>query len=233
MIDPAGGSHYVESLTDSLAVTAWGLFQELESGSGPSLSERIDAAHETRSRDVATRRLPLTGVSEFPDLDEDMVERRSCLTDPELRRVAEPFEALRDAADAAPARPRAFLANLGPVAVHTARASFTSNLLAAGGIEAVGNDGFGTPTEAAAAWVSSDTRAAVVCSSDKVYEEHAAATVAALKDAGCDYVLLAGRPDDRWGADGYVYLGCDALAALQEIHQKLGLSAPVLAAAKG
>ena len=56
VIDPAGGSYYVESLTDSLAQHAWGLFQELESGSGPSLSERIDAAHEARSRDVATRR---------------------------------------------------------------------------------------------------------------------------------------------------------------------------------
>ena len=233
VIDPAGGSYYAESLTDSLAQQAWGLFQELESGSGPSLSERIDAAHEARSRDVATRRLPLTGVSEFPDLDEDLLDRLSCLTDPELRRLAEPFEALRDVADAESARPRAFLANLGPVAVHTARASFASNLLAAGGIEAVTNEGFATPGDAAAAWQSADAPVAVVCSSDKVYEEHAAATVAALKDAGCDYVLLAGRPDDRWGADGYVYLGCDALAALQDIHQKLGLSAPALAAAKG
>ena len=233
VIDPAGGSYYVESLTDSLAMTAWGLFQELEAGSGPPLSERIDATHEARSRDVASRRLPLTGVSEFPDLDEDLLDRLSYPTDPELCRVAEPFEALRDAADTAPVRPKAFLANLGPVAVHTARASFASNLLAAGGIEAVGNDGFGTPAEAAVAWTEAKNPVAVVCSSDKVYEEHAAATVAALKDAGCDYVLLAGRPDDRWGADGYVHLGCDALAALQVIHQKLDLPAPAPGAAKG
>ena len=169
-----------------------------------------------------------------------------------MRRLAEPFEYLRDAGEGRPEvvppeysnateglpvgpwpRPSVFLANLGPVAVHTARSSFAANLLAAGGIAAVTNEGFDTPADAAAAWVSSGSSMAVVCSSDKVYEEHAAPTAAALKDAGCDYVLLAGRPDDRWGADGYVYLGCDALAALQEIHQKLGLSASAPAAAKG
>ena len=233
VIDPSGGSYYVESLTDVLAKTAWELFQELEAGTGPSLSERIDVVHEARSRDVATRRLPLTGVSEFPDLDETPVERPPLKFDAELSRLTEPFEVLRDAADSAPSTLSVFLANLGPPAVHTARSSFASNLLAAGGIETLGNGGFDSPAAAAAAWAEEETPVAVVCSSDKVYEEHAAATVAALKDAGCGHVLLAGRPDERWGADGYVYLGCDALAALQVVHHEMGLSAPALAPAGG
>ena len=221
VIDPSGGSFYAESLTDALAATAWSLFQELEAGA--SLAERIEAAHAARSRDVATRRLPLTGVSEFPDLDEPAVERPPAKPDPELRRQAAPFEALRDAADAAPSRPAAFLANLGPIAVHSARSTFAVNLLAAGGIRAVGNDGFDTPGEAAAAWAASGSPIAVVCSSDAVYQETAAAAVTALKEAGCGYVLLAGRPDDQWAADGYIYMGCDALAALRALHQGLGL----------
>ena len=253
VIDPAGGSYYVESLTDSLAMRAWGLFQELEAGSGPSLSERIDATHEARSRDVATRKVPLTGVSEFPDLDEALVERPQWPDDSDMRRLAEPFEDLRDAAEGPPEvvppeysnateglpvglwpRPSVFLANLGPVAVHTARSSFAANLLAAGGIATVVNEGFDTPADAAAAWESSDSSVAVVCSSDKVYEEHAAATVAALRKAGCGYVLLAGRRDDfDVDADDYVHLGCDALAALKGIHEKLDLPAPAPAAAKG
>ena len=221
VIDPSGGSYYIESLTDALANSAWGLFQELESGA--SLSERIDAAHEARSRDVATRRLPLTGVSEFPDLDEPVVDRPSVASDPGLRRLAEPFEALRDAAEAGSSRPIAFLASLGSIAVHSARTTFSANLLAAGGIGPVGGDGYGTPAQAASAWKASGTPIAVVCSSDKMYEEHAAAAVAALREAGCGYVLLAGRSDDRWGADGYVYMGCDALGALRAIHERLGL----------
>ncbi|MDE0237775.1 MAG: methylmalonyl-CoA mutase family protein [bacterium] len=221
VIDPSGGSYYIESLTDALTSTAWGLFQELEAGA--SLSERIDAAHEARSRDVATRRLPLTGVSEFPDLDEPPVDRPLVAPDPGLRRLAEPFEALRDSAEASPSRPTAFLASLGPIAVHTARTAFSANLLAAGGIDAVGGDGFDTPEEAASAWTASGTPIAVVCSSDDMYQEHAADAVAALKEAGCGFVLLAGRPNDRCGADGYIHMGCDALAALQAIHDRLGL----------
>ncbi|WP_419926596.1 methylmalonyl-CoA mutase family protein [Candidatus Poriferisocius sp.] len=221
VIDPAGGSYYAESLTDALAATAWGLFQELEAGA--NLTECIEAAHAARSRDVATRRLPLTGISEFPDLDEPEVERPPMKGVPGLRRLAEPFEALRDAADAAPSRPTAFLANLGPMAVHSARAAFAANLLAAGGIGVLGNDGFDTPEEAVAAWAASGSLIAVVCSSDEVYQENAAAAVAALKEAGCGYVLLAGRPDDRWGADGCIYMGCDAIAALRFLHERLGL----------
>lgn len=221
VIDPSGGSYYIESLTDALTSTAWGLFQELEAGA--SLSERIEAAHEARSRDVATRRLPLTGVSEFPDLDEPAVDRPAAVSDPGLRRLAEPFEALRDAAEASPSRFTAFLASLGSIAVHTARTAFSANLLAAGGIDAVGGDGYDTPEEAASAWRASGTPIAIVCSSDEMYEKHAADAVAALKGAGCGYVLLAGRPDDRWGADGYIHMGCDVLDALGAIHDRLGL----------
>ena len=231
VIDPSGGSYYIESLTDALTTTAWGLFQELEAGA--SLSERIEAAHEARSRDVATRRLPLTGVSEFPDLDEPAVDRPAAVSDPGLRRLAEPFEALRDAADAASGqteyvlgphkRPSVFLANLGPVVAHSARSTFAANLVAAGGVEALDHGSFETPVEAASAWTASGTSIAVVCSSDEMYEAHAADAVAALKGAGCGYVLLAGRPDDRWGADGYIHVGCDALVALRAIHDRLGL----------
>ena len=221
VIDPAGGSYYAESLTDALAATAWGLFQELEAGA--DLNERIEAAHAARSRDVATRRLPLTGVSEFPDLDEPVVARPPMEPDPGLRRLTEPFEALRDAADAAPRRPTAFLASLGPVAVHTARSAFAANLLAAGGIHALSNGGHNTPDLAAQAWAVSGSPIAVVCSSDEMYREHAAVTVAALKEAGCGYVLVAGRPDESWGADGYIYMGCDVLTSLGAIHERLEL----------
>ncbi len=221
VIDPAGGSYYVESLTEALALNAWRLFQELESGA--DLDDRIEATRTARSGDVATRRLPLTGVSEFPDPNETMLDRRPAPGDAGLYRLAEPYEALRDAADAAPRRPTVFLANLGPIAVHTARSGFATNLLAAGGIGVIAGDGFDTPEQAAAAWASSGTPVAVVCSSDEVYADHAEATVAALRGAGCDYVVLAGRPDQRWGADAYVYLGCDAPAELRAIHERLGL----------
>ncbi len=264
VIDPAGGSHYVEWLTDALANAAWGLFQELEAGA--SLTERISASRDARHKDLATRKLPLTGVSEFPNLSEELLQRQPWPQNPQHTkhssdsqdegeqanghdgyRLAEAFEALRDAASAHAktgfesvssepissdstgsgaantASPTVFLASLGPMAVHTARSSFAANLLAAGGIGVVSSEGFVSAQEAAQSWADSGCLVAVVCSSDAMYQDHGAATVSALKEAGCGFVLLAGRPDNRWGADGYIYMGCNVLAVLHEVHERLGI----------
>ena len=248
VIDPGGGSYYVEALTDALAQKAWALFQELEAGA--DLAGRIQQTSVARNRDVATRRLPLTGVSEFADPHEVPLDRPplsdpglSMLVDNGLNRLAEPYEALRDAADAAPERARAFLVNLGPLPTHTARSTFAANLLAAGGIRSLTSEGFDTPEQAAQAWSLAGTPVAVLCSSDEVYATQAGPTMAALKKAGCDYVVIAGRPGQRWGADdcladahmandhladdhladAHIYLGCDALAVLRAIHERLGL----------
>lgn len=80
--DPAGGSWFVESLTDELARGAWAEFQAIEGegglvaalGSGRLTDEIREVAAATHKR-VAKRRTPVVGVSEFPNLGEDRVER--------------------------------------------------------------------------------------------------------------------------------------------------------------
>jgi methylmalonyl-CoA mutase len=236
VIDPAGGSFYVESLTGDLYRAGWAFFQELEAAGGAAdavgsglLRERVDQVWERRRRDLAHRRAPLTGVSEYPRLDETPLPRPA---DPgvrpsdgfPVRRYAQDFEALRDRADARAGdtghRPTVFLATLGPVAAYTARASFAANLLAAGGI-AVHEPG---PLEgagaAAEAFAASGCRIAVVCSSDDVYAEHAEAAARALKGAGARRVLLAGSPRDAYrsaGVDAFAHRGCDAVALLTDL----------------
>ena len=98
-------------------------------------------------------------------------------------RLAEPFEALRDAADAMSAHrplPQVFLASLGAVIDHNTRARGEfANFLATGGIEALTSDGFTSPEEAAAAFRASGALAACICSSDALYAAHADATARA------------------------------------------------------
>ena len=93
-------------------------------------------------------------------------------------RAAEPYERLREASDAVlartGARPKIFLANLGPPAAFTARAGFARNLFEAGGIEAVTNEGFADPAALAEAFRGSGAKAACLCSSDAIYASHAA-----------------------------------------------------------
>ncbi|MEU0488510.1 methylmalonyl-CoA mutase family protein [Nocardiopsis sp. NPDC006139] len=230
--DPAGGSFHVEALTRDLYLAGWAFLQEIEACGGAAevvedgwLRERVDGIWERRRADLAHRRAPLTGVSEFPNLAEEPLEREP-LPEHEswfpLRRYAGDFEELRDRADAAPDRPTAFLATLGPVAAHTARASFAANLLAAGGIAAHQPGPLESADDAARAFAESGLRVAVLCSSEKLYAEHAPSVVAALRDAGAERVLLAGAPREL-GVDAFLHQGCDAVALLTEL---VDLTAP-------
>jgi methylmalonyl-CoA mutase len=234
--DPAGGSWYVESLTASLARAAWAFFQELEAAGGVVaaldsgwLDERIAGVRGRRERDVATRRTPLTGVSEFPDLAEPAVTRRPWPDPPggglPSYRPAAAYEGWRDRSDALLAatgrRPRAFLATLGPLSGYAVRAGFARNLLAGGGIEAVEAGPTDSAPQVAAAFAGAGTPVAVLCSTDRIYAERAADTIAALHAAGATFVLLAGKAQLP-GVDGHLAAGGDALAAIAAVHAQLG-----------
>lgn len=246
--DPAAGAGGFEALTQQLTEQAWAAFQEIEKEGGllaslkaGALPGRIAQLRETRARRIATRQEPLTGSSEFPFLAEkpvtvlDIAPRPAAAGGvlPSLR-LAEPFEALRDASDAALAangrRPSVFLANLGPVAVHNARSTFAANAFAAGGIEAQTNDGFEASAELAEAFKASDTPIACLCSSDALYATEAVPAAEALKAAGARFVYLAGRPAEAEalkaaGVDAFLYAGCDLLALLAEAQRQSRASA--------
>ena len=223
VIDAAGGSWYVESLTDALANAAWEKFTAIERAGGALdaadvVDDLVTASRAKRNDDIAHRRAPITGVSEFAFLEEAPVVREPAPVDSYVRRWAEPYEELRDRADRAPQRPAAFLAALGPVAVHSARAGFAANLFAAGGICAV--TGTGSTEEIVAAFRDARTPLAVVCSTDKVYAESGAEVVRALRGAGARRILLAGKAEVE-GVDGAIFAGCDALAVLRETFDLL------------
>ena len=300
VIDAAGGSFYVESLTRELGQQAWAAFQSIEVQGGMlaalrsgAFKREIDATWEMRQKDLARRKTPITGVSEYPNLIEDAVERPvaatgdveraigqnrkqraadtkilsklSLITDlqgparfqattnallqgatrlqieatlgrnPErieafhLRRFSAGYEKLRDASDAAMhqsgQRPRIFLANMGPLSVHTARAAFAQNFFEAGGFQAVTNEGFETAEAAAAACADENCTLAIICSSDAWYETGAAAVALALKKSGIKTLFLAGNPGTHAeeyrnaGIDQFIFVGCDVLSTLTQLAQ--------------
>lgn len=160
--DPAAGSGGIEALTDELCRAAWTLFQDIDAAGGADealsrgiIQNKIAETRAAREKAIAARRDQLTGTSEFPHLSENHVAvldvarvvpapyGAPALTFPALKamRLSEPFEALRDASDAAlkkkGSRPKIFLANLGNPADFIARSMFARNFFEAGGIEAV------------------------------------------------------------------------------------------------
>ncbi|CAM3489230.1 methylmalonyl-CoA mutase family protein [Nocardioides dubius] len=219
VVDPAGGSYAVEKLTDDLAQAGWAEFTRIEEAGGiaaaledGSLLGRVEAVVEAREAEIARRKRPLTGVSEFPNLAEVLPERPANPDADEVRRYGASFEALRDE----PATGTVFLATLGPVAAHTARATFASNLFAAGGI---GVDVAGA-TDGVDALVAAYAGQPVVClaGADKTYAEWGAAAAEALRAAGARHIILAGKPGEKTVepslVDDACSVGVDALTFL-------------------
>lgn len=209
--DPAGGAYAVEKLTDDLAAAAWEVLGTLESGG--SLEELVAATAAERAQQVATRRRPITGLTEFPNLAEQLPERRPDGAFDGVRSYGADFEAMRDDP---PAR-HVFLATLGTVAAHTARATFASNLFAAGGV-AVDVAG---PTDGVEELLAAYDGQPVAClaGTDAAYEEWGAQAAAALREAGATHVVVAGKPADH--ADDSAAMGVDALAFLTRTREKL------------
>lgn len=241
VIDPAGGSWYVERLTTELADAAWAFFQEIERAGGQAaaldsglIGERLATVWAARSKDLARRKEPVTGVSEFPHLAERPVEREAAPGAggatgglPVVRRD-EAFEALRARSDAhltaTGRRPRVFLAALGPASAHTARATFASNLFQAGGIEPVHDPVSVDASTAAEAFAASGATVACLCSTDALYAEQAEAVASALQTAGAQRVFLAGRPAEYPDVDAYVFAGCDVVAVLSSVLDRMGVA---------
>ena len=249
--DPAGGSFYLEHLSEDMARSAWAKFQDIEARGGilsalqdGSLQQAIAKTAAERAARIATGKEALTGVSAFPRLGGDGVKvapwpaptaaaagavRVSPL---QAVRLAAPFEELRDSADACTARtgkpPQVFLATLGDLAAHSARSTWMRNFLAAGGIAATGGESTSDTAELGRMFAESGAAIACLCSSDAVYGELGEAAASMLKTAGARKVLLAGRPKDdaalkAAGVDAFVYAGIDAVAVLKELHADLGV----------
>jgi methylmalonyl-CoA mutase len=151
VIDPAGGSWYVEDLTGQLAAKAWAWFQELERSGGLRaalaaglVAGRLAASRERRRDALARRREAVTGVSEFPLIGETLLSRpaaaRSDRSPTGLPRVrwSQWHEELRDRADAhalaTGSPPTLTLAPLDASRASVARAGQVAALLAPAGI---------------------------------------------------------------------------------------------------
>ncbi|MGJ3508007.1 methylmalonyl-CoA mutase small subunit [Enemella sp. A6] len=239
--DPAGGSWYVESLTDQLAQAAWARFQEIEAAGGMvealksgRIAEDIAATAADRAKRLAVRKQNLTGVNAFPMEDEKPIPNTPRPEAPErnglpARRDAEMFEALRDRSTNAGTRPQVFMACLGTRRDFGAREQFTGNVLLVAGIARPQSEG-GTPDEIAAKAKEAGAKVAVLCSSAKVYAEQAVDVARALKGVGVEKVYLAGRLTEVGSdeaaevIDGEVFDGMDVVEFLESTLDQLGVA---------
>ena len=284
--DPAGGSWYVEHLTDALAELAWARFQEIEAAGGARqaaldgvFARLASDAHAARNKDVAKRKRPLTGVSSFADPTETPLDRPArgpsdasvvaaaaraakeraafsghapagdagslafaqsaidaaiagatvsqlataadTVTSSPLPTVRDSagFEALAERAAALDSRD-VFMAAVGPLPTHKARASWVENFLAAATLLRTGDAAYDSADDAASAFAASGAKAAVIVGADAAYPELVPALAPALRAVGARRVLLAGRPKDPALTeliDEPIHVGCNVHDALERL----------------
>lgn len=232
VIDPGGGSYFIEAFTTQLADKAWDVFTTVEAEGGlqqaiaaGTVAKLLDDAHEAQRKDIARRIKKITAINEFPNLAEAPLPADLRVEPSRVRRWAAEFEALRNRSDAymevRGTRPTAVLIPLGPLAKHNIRTGFATNLLASGGIEAL-NPGQVTPGTEEFTTAAKSAPIAVICGTDQEYDATGKDAYEALRAAGVDTILLAGSPGHEFEPDGYLNMKIDAAATLAELLTKLG-----------
>jgi methylmalonyl-CoA mutase len=248
--DPAAGAGAFEEMTQALCDKAWRLFQEIEGLGGlPStlangeFQLKVAASAAALARNAACLKAPITGVSAHPDLAEPPVELALGAPDREAFaategalapiRLAEPFERLRDCSDAylrsTGARPKVYLAALGPESKHRRRVQIMREWLEVGGVEAVYEGETTSVQEAVARVRESGALLVCLCGTDEAYAEQAEAFAKAFKASSVKGVALAGRPGEferAWraaGVDEFIFAGGDAIATLQALYRRIGV----------
>jgi methylmalonyl-CoA mutase len=249
IVDVAGGSYFVEELTVSLAEQAWKLFLDVESKGGfltavkeGTIQDAINSTNVARHANAGKRREFLLGTNQFPNFTETSEGKRPldaqhCCKghegcEPEFAtihptRLANEFEALRLATEAAPKQPVAFMLTIGNLVMRQARAQFSCNFLAAAGYKVMDNLGFDTVEEGVEAAMKAGADIVVLCSSDDEYATYAVPAFKALN--GRAIFVVAGAPAcseelKAAGIENFIHVRVNQLETLKDLNAKMGIN---------
>ena len=248
VVDPAGGSYYVETLTVSIASEAWKLFLEVEEKGGflacladNTIQKAVNETAAKRHTDVARRKEILLGTNQYPNINETAAQKiqgTSCgcgcghshqeeetgQGGLNTARAASDFEALRLQTEAASNRPKVFMLTIGNLAMRLARAQFSTNFFGCAGYEIIDNLGFNTVEEGIDEAMAKGADIVVLCSSDDEYADLAPNAFKYLN--GRAEFVVAGAPAcmdqlKECGIENYVHVRCNVLDTLKEFNAKL------------
>ncbi|MDE6526109.1 MAG: methylmalonyl-CoA mutase small subunit, partial [Muribaculaceae bacterium] len=244
VVDPAGGSYYVEHLTVAIAEEGWKLFLAVMDEEGAffgatgrgEVQKAVNDSCAKRHTDVARRKEVLLGTNQYPNINEkaagkieDTACHCGCSAEKgpnalSMKRAATDFEELRLATEAAAKRPKVFMLTIGNLAMRLARAQFSTNFFGCAGYEIIDNLGFDTVEAGVDAALAQGADVVVLCSSDDEYAELAPAAFKYL-DGRAEFVV-AGAPactDElkAVGINDFVHVRCNVLDTLRDFNNRL------------
>ena len=242
VVDPAGGSYYVENLTQSIAAEAWKLFLEIEEKGGYTeaykaglIVERIKASAAAKDKNIATRRQTLLGANQYPNFTE--VAGKEITAESVTRKRAEgnvlvpyrgamAFEEMRLQVDRSGKEPKAFMLTCGNLGMARARSQFSCNFFACAGIKVIDNTYFKSIEEGAKAALESKAQIVVVCASDDDYAEAAPKVKELL--GGKAILVVAGAPAcapelEAQGITNFINVKSNVLETLKFYLKEMGI----------
>jgi methylmalonyl-CoA mutase len=247
--DPAAGSYYIETLTESLAEEAWKQFLAVQDKGGfiaafkeGFIQAEIKAMAASHDKKIAQRRENLLGTNQFPNFTEkietefdgslfepvDLTDEGAEVETLKPYRGAQPFEALRYTTDVYSKenkRPLAFMLTIGNLTFRKARAQFACNFFAVAGFTVIDNNGFATAEEGVTAAKAAGADIVVICSSD---DEYAAIAPVVADKLDEEILVIAGAPAcaDELKAKGitnFINVKSNILEELKGYQNKLGI----------
>lgn len=218
VIDPAGGSWYVEQLTTQLAESAWSYFQQIEANGGILevlktnwLQKEIAVVFSKRNIDILTRKQSIVGTNVYANLDEIVPSIKLEKAKPYFvngkeieaipqRRLSEPYEEMRNKAKLLAEKtgsiPTVGMLCLGVLKQHKARLEFMKGFLAAGGIKAAESEPILTLENARQFVTDMKTRHVCFCGTNEQYEMMGHEILTSLKAEFPEQIFyLAGLPE--------------------------------------
>ena len=245
--DPAGGSYYIENLTDSIAAASWKKFKDIEENGGliqllqkGIIKEEIEATAQKRDMDIAQRKTSILGTNQYPNINETMLDKIKRTLDSDNKglnpyRGAEAFEDIRLATEKhtkeTGKRPGVFLLTMGNLAMRKARATFSENFFGCAGYEIFDNPGFKNTDEAINAALDSEKEIVVICSSDDEYSEIVPILIKGIKSKKPHtLIVVAGFPKEKIeefkneGVDDFIHVRKNVLETLIDFNKKLGIN---------
>jgi methylmalonyl-CoA mutase len=243
VVDPAGGSYYIETLTNSIAQEAWKLFLATEekgfyeSVKAGEIQKAVNASADKRFGFVAQRREILLGTNQFPNFTETAVgkiEKQSgacgcgyqsdSIPTLNTKRLGNEFEILRMTTEKSSKEIKAFMLTIGNLAMRLARSQFSCNFLACAGYKVIDNLGFETVAEGVATARRAGADIIVLCSSDDEYATFAPEAHKLIGDR--EILIIAGAPacmDDlkAQGITNFINIRSNVLETLQSLNAQL------------
>jgi len=233
--DAAGGSYYVETITDFLAREGWKRMQQIEARGGyrkTLTSEEISKALEeklaAKENAAVLRRRVLIGTNQFANPAERALKRVEEERVNEIKRGARAYERLRlrsERYEAAGGKlPRVVLAEIGDAKMRAARSAFAANFFACAGF-AVATMRCKKAEELAEA----EGELIVLCSSDGEYAPLVAELMPRLKALGRETpVVAAGNPADAEqlaaaGIADFINVRSNPIEVLTKWQERLGI----------